>query len=64
MVRADLGSDGNKDFFYIPLSSRNTETSTSDCLVSYLEQSLENSISSAEIQLVYSAVPVDWATKF
>ena len=38
-----------------------TGTSPSDCLVSYLGQSLERSYPSAEVQLVYSTAPADWA---
>ena len=43
-------------------SSSVTGTSPFDCLVSYPENSLGKSYSSAEIQLVYSTAPVDWAT--
>ena len=43
-----------------PQSSSITEDSPSDCVVSYSGHSLEESYPSAEMQLVYSAVLVDW----
>ena len=53
------GSDGNEEVLCIPHSSSITGASPSDCLLSYLIQSLlAGSYPSAEIQLVYSA---DWA---
>ena len=55
------GNDGNKGVLHIPQSSSITGTSLSDCLVPYLAQSLEEFYPSAEMQLVYSAAPVDWA---
>ena len=57
-VRRDLGS-----MLCIPQSSIITETSQSDCLVSYLGHSLGKSYPSAEMQLVYSTAPADWATQ-
>ena len=36
--------------------------SPSDCLVSYAAHTLWESYPSAEMQSVYSTVPVDWAT--
>ena len=55
------GSNGNDGALRIPQSSSITETSPSYCLVSYLGYLLEESYSSAEKQLVYSKVQVDWA---
>ena len=51
------GSDGNKGALRIPQSSSITETSSSDCLVSYLGQL------SAEKQSVYSTAPADWVSQ-
>ena len=50
-----------KGVFCILQSSSITETSPSDCLVSYLGHSLGEPYPSAEKQLVYSATPADWA---
>ena len=55
------GSDGNEGVLRIPQSSSFTGTSPSDCLVSYPGHSLVGSYSSAEVQLVYSTAPADWA---
>ena len=54
-------SDGNKGVFCIPQSSSITETSQSDCLVSYPGHSLGGFYPSAEVQSVYSTAPTDWA---
>ena len=54
------GSDGNKGVFRIPQSSRITEASPSDCLMSYTGHSLGESNPSAEIQTEYSAAPAYW----
>ena len=59
--QSGLGSNGNKEVFCIPQSSRITGASPSDCLVSYPGHSLGESYPSAEIQLVYSIAQVDWA---
>ena len=53
-------SDGNEGVLCIPQSSSITEASPSDCLVSYPGH-LEESYTSTEMQLVYSAALVDWA---
>ena len=52
-----LGNDGNEDVIRIPESSSVTETSPSDCLMSYLVHSLAESYPSAEMQSVYSTAP-------
>ena len=58
----EAGSNCNERVRYIPQSSK-TETSPTDCLVSYPEQSLvEGSYLSAEMQSVYSTAPADWIT--
>ena len=60
------GSDGNEGVLHIPHSSSITESSPSDCLVSYLGHSLVGSgwsYSSAEMQSVYSTASADWAKK-
>ena len=54
-------SDDNNMVFYILQSSRITEASPSDFLVSYLGYTLGESYLSAEMQSVYSPVPADWA---
>ena len=51
----------NEVILHIPQSSSITRASLSDCLVSYLGHSLGESNPSAEMQLVYSAAPADWA---
>ena len=56
------GSDGNKVVLNIPQSSCNTGSSVSDCLVSYAGNSLGEFYPSAEMQLMYSAAPADWAS--
>ena len=53
------GSDGNEEILHIPQSSSITETSSSDCLVSYPGHSLGESYPSAEKQLVYFTAPAD-----
>ena len=57
------GSDGNERVLRIPQSSSITETSTSDCLVSYQDTCCGGgeSYPSAEKQLVYSTAIDDWA---
>ena len=55
------GNDGNEGVLHIPPNSSITETSPSDCLVSYLGHSLEGSYSSAKVQSVYFTAPADWA---
>ena len=56
------GSNGNEVVLYIPQSSSIAETSTSDCLVLYPGHSLMGgSYPSAEVQLVYSTTPANWA---
>ena len=58
------GSDGNKGVLHIPQSSSITGTSPSDCLVSLPGHLLGGSYPSAEVQLVYSTAPADWASLF
>ena len=55
------GSDGNKRVLRIPQSSSITSAWPSDCLLSYLGNSLGESYSYAEMQSVYSAAPANWA---
>ena len=57
------GSNGNKGILRIPQNSRITETSPSDCLVSYLGNSFGGvgSYPCAEVESVYSTAPDDWA---
>ena len=56
------GNDGNKGVLWIPQSSSITEASPSDCLVSYPGHSLAESYPYVEIQGVYTAAPVNWAS--
>ena len=56
------GSNGNEEVLRIPQSLSITGTSPSDCLASYLGHSLEGGLTpTAEVQLVYSTAPADWA---
>ena len=55
------GSNGNERVLCIPQSSSITEASPSDCLMSYLGHLLGESYPSAEMQLVYSTAPANWA---
>ena len=55
------GSDGNKVVLLILQSPIVTETSPSDCLVSYPEHSLGKSYPSADMHSVYSMAPTNWA---
>ena len=55
------GSDGKKGVPRIPQGSRFTGASPSYCVVSYSKHSLGKSYSPAEIQLMYSTIPADWA---
>ena len=55
------GSNGNERVICIPQSSSITGASPSDCFVSYPEHLLRESYPSAELQLVYSIAPADWA---
>ena len=55
------GSDDNKRVLHIPQSSRINEALRSDCLVSHTGYSLKGSYSPAEMQLMYSTAPTDWA---
>ena len=56
------GSDDNEGVLYIPQSSSITGTSPSDCLVLYQDTRWgAGGYLSAEVQLVYSTVPADWA---
>ena len=49
------GSNDREGVLHIP------GTSSLDCLVSYTGHSLEGSYPSAEMQLVYSVAPANWA---
>ena len=60
--QSEPGSHGNKGVFLIHQSSGITETSPSDCLLSYQGHSLGEFYPAAEMQLVYSAAPADWVT--
>ena len=55
------GSNSNEGVLCSSQSSSITGPSPWDCLVSYQGHSLGESYLSAEVQLVYSAAPVDWA---
>ena len=50
----------NEGVLSIPQSSSITAASPSDCLISYLGHLFGKSYPTAEMQLVYSTVPVDW----
>ena len=54
-------SDGNEKVLRIPQCFYITETSPSDCLVSYPGHSLWGSYLPAEKQLIYSTAPVNWS---
>ena len=56
-------SNDNEGVLHIPQSSK-TDTSLSDGLVSYSEQSVGGSFISAEMQSAYSTASVNWAVKF
>ena len=49
-----IGSDSNEGILHIPQSSRFTETSQSDCLMSYPTHSLGEAYPSEAMQSVYS----------
>ena len=63
LVQRGPGSDGNEGVLWIHQRSSITGGSPSDCLVSYLGHSLGKAYHSAEMQLVYSVAPADWAKK-
>ena len=57
------GSDGNEVVLRIPQSSGITVTSSSECLVSYIQDTRwwwGESYPSAEVQSVYSTAPAGW----
>ena len=58
--QSGLGSYDNEEILNYPQSYR-TGASSPDCLVSYLGHLLEKSYLSVEMQLAYSAAPVNWA---
>ena len=62
--RVDLGAMAMKGVLCIPQSFSITGTFPSDCLVSYLGNSLGGGVSylSVEKQSEYSTAPVDWAS--
>ena len=56
---------GNEDcegVLFIPQISSITGASPSDCTVTYLGQSFEESYLSADVQSVYSTVSADWTS--
>ena len=57
-------SEGNEGALRNPQSSRITEASSSDCLVSYPWHTLGESYPFAEIKSVYSTAPTDLARLF
>ena len=63
--QSGLGSDGIEGVFCISQSSSITETSPSDCLVSYIRTlvEVEGSYPFAEMRSVHSTAPADLATK-
>ena len=60
----ESGNDGSEGVLCIPQISSITETSPSECLVSYPGHFLEGSYPSTEKQSVYSTPPADCATIF
>ena len=62
--QSEPGSDGNQGVLRLPQSSSITGSSPSDCLVSYLGHSLGGPYPSAEVQLLYSTDPSDWAVTY
>ena len=54
-------SNGNEGVLCFPQSSSSTGISLSGGLISYPEHLLGESYASAEMQLVYSTAPTDWA---
>ena len=54
-------SNGDEGVLCIPQSSNITRALLSDCLVSYLGDLLGGVLTPAEIHLVYSTTPADWA---
>ena len=60
---SEPGSDGKEELLHILQSSRIADASSSDCLMSYPRQSLEESYPSAEIQSMYTTAPADWDRK-
>ena len=59
-VQIEPGSNGNKEVFNVPQSSR-TGASPSDGLVLYSGHLLERSYLSAEMHMVYSIALANWA---
>ena len=53
-------NNGNKGVFHIPQISK-SRVSSSDGLILYLRHWLRRSYPSAEMQLVYSTAPANWA---
>ena len=53
-------SDGNEGVLHVSRSSRLTEASPSDCLMSYQGHWLRGSYPSAEMQSMYSTAPANW----
>ena len=62
-VRVDLGAIGIKECSTVPKDPASLDFSPLDCLVSYPENSLGESYSSAEMQPVYSTVPLTKSLK-
>ena len=61
--QSESGSDSNEGVLHVPQSSIITEVLPSDYLISYPGYLLGESYLSAEMQLVYSATPANWAIK-
>ena len=61
MGKSGPGSTGNEGVLRIPQSSSITGASPTDYLVSYPGYLLVESYPSAEMQLLYSIAPADWA---
>ena len=60
LTQSGPGCNGNEGVLLVPQISK-AEASPSDGLMSYLGHSLGSSYPSAEMQLVYSIAPGDWA---
>ena len=62
LIQSGPGNNVNEGLLHFLQSSSNTETSPSDCLVSYLEHSLDvGSYPTVKMRSVYSLVQANWA---
>ena len=59
--QSEPGSNGTEGVLLVLQSSSITEASPSDCLLSYPENSLEGTYPLAEMYLMHSTAPADWA---